>query len=210
MKEIDEARERIALGVKRRIKMPDKERLQTAYHEAGHAIVTYLLVPTQDVFKVTITPRGHTGGVTWTPEKEETFIHDRNKLLGRIKTALGAYAAEKIKMGGTTAGVDMDFQQAYYIAHNMVWRWGMGKSGLIGNFHVIDSQFTSYISEQMKYQLDNDVQEILSTCLKETEELLRKEEPLLERLSQELVAKEELNYDEIEAIFKEFGKSRSS
>jgi cell division protease FtsH len=210
MKDIDDARERIALGIKRRIKLRQEEKWQTAYHEAGHAIITYLLVPTQDVFKITITPRGHTGGVTWTPEREEIFIRDQSKLLGEIKTSLGSYAAEKLKLGITTAGVDMDFQQALYIAHNMAWRWGMGKSGMIGNFHVLDpfTQGPLYVSEETKARLDNDVQEIMQTCLKEVQELLQKEEPLLERLAKELIAKEELNYDEIEAIFKEFGKSR--
>ncbi|MDI6605968.1 MAG: AAA family ATPase [Candidatus Omnitrophota bacterium] len=210
MKEIDEARERIALGIKRRIKLSDKEKLHTAYHEVGHAIITYLLVPSQDVFKITITPRGYTGGVTWTPEREEIFIHDKNHFLGDIKTCLGAYAAEKLKMGFTTGGVESDFRMAIAIAHNMVWRWGMGKSGIIGNFHGLpgDAFNNPIMSEEMKGRLDNDVQEILQDCLKEVEELLRKEEPLLERLSQELVNKQELNYDEIEAIFKEFGKSR--
>lgn len=211
MKDIDDARERIQLGVKRRIKLRDEEKWQTAFHEAGHAIITYLLVPTQDVFKITITPRGHTGGVTWTPEREEIFIRDRNKLLGRIKACLGAYAAEKIKLGFTTAGVDTDFQQALFTAHNMVWRWGMGKSGLIGNFHVLDPSIRGplHVSEYLKGRLDKDTQEILTTCLKEVEILLKKEEPLLDRLAKELVEKEELNYDEIEAIFKEFGKSRA-
>jgi len=205
MKEIDEARERIALGIKRRIRVREEEKWQTAYHEAGHAIVTYLLVPTQDVFKITITPRGHTGGATWTPEREEIFIRDKNKLLSQIKTCLGSYAAEKLKLGQTTAGVDMDFQEALYIAHNMVWRWGMGKSGIIGNFHVLDN---AYMSEEVKTHLDHDTQEILRACLKEVTELLQKEESLLERLAKELIAKEELNYDEIEAIFKEYGKKR--
>ncbi|MBL7151964.1 MAG: AAA family ATPase [Candidatus Omnitrophica bacterium] len=210
MKEIDEARERIALGIKRRIKLSDKEKLHTAYHEVGHAIITYLLVPSQDVFKITITPRGYTGGVTWTPEREEIFIHDKNHFLGDIKACLGSYAAEKLKMGFTTGGVESDFKTAIAIAHNMVWRWGMGKSGIIGNFHGLPSDALSnpIMSEEMKSRLDNDVQDVLQVCLKEVEELLRKEEPLLERLTQELVKKQELNYDEIEAIFKEFGKSR--
>lgn len=214
MKEIDDARERIALGVKRRIKLRQEEKWQIAYHEAGHAIVTYLLVPTQDVFKITITPRGHTGGVTWTPEKEEIFIRDRHKLVGEIKTCLGAYGAEQLKLGITTAGVDMDFQQALFIAHNMVWRWGMGKSGIIGNFHVLDSHKNFGIggsvslSEGMKSKLDEDVQDIMQTCLREVQGLLKQEEKILEKLAQELVAKEELNYDEIEAIFNEFGKAR--
>jgi cell division protease FtsH len=206
MKEIDEARERIALGIKRRVRLRDEEKWQTAFHEAGHAIVTYLLVPTQDVFKITITPRGQTGGATWIPEKEEIFIRDQHKLLSEIKTCLGSYAAEKLKLGFTTAGVDMDFQQALSIAHNMVWRWGMGKSGIIGNFHVLDRGFgtNSLLSDQMKNRLDNDVQDILQLCLGEIAELLKKEEQLLDRLAKELVSKEELNYDEIEAIFKEF------
>ncbi len=210
MKEIDEARERIALGIKRRVKLSPQEKLHTAYHEVGHAIITYLLVPSQDVFKITITPRGYTGGVTWTPEKEEIFIHDKNHYLGNIKAALGSYAAEKMKMGFTTGGVELDFRTAMITAHNMVWRWGMGKSGLIGNYHGLptDRVGNPIMSEEMKTMLDNDVQEILQSCLKEVEGLLKKEEPLLDRLSKELVAKEELNYDEIEAIFKEFGKSR--
>jgi len=203
MKEIDEARERTALGIKRRIRLSPKERLQTAYHEAGHAIATYFFAPTQDVFKVTITPRGPSGGVTWTPEREDTFIKDSNNLLGQIKVCLGSYAAEKIKYNATTNGVYQDFSTAMYYAHQMVWNCGMGKSGLLGNWEI-----KSDISEEMKSTLDKDVQHILHTCLHEVTELLKREEPLMDRIAHELIAKDELNYDEIEAIFKEFGKSR--
>jgi cell division protease FtsH len=212
MKDIDDARERIALGIKRRIKMNEKEKWQTAYHEAGHAIVTYLLAPSKDVFKITITPRGHTGGATWVPEREEIFIEDQQQLLNEIRISLGSYAAEKIKFGFTTSGVGGDFANALYTAHNMVWRLGMGKSGIIGDFHALDFYRRvggiPLISEEMKTRLDSDVQEIMQNCLKEVTELLKKEEPLIERLAKELVQKEELNYDEIEAIFKEFGKAR--
>lgn len=214
MQDIDAARERIALGVKRRIKLRPEERWQTAYHEAGHAIITYLLAPTQDVFKITITPRGHTGGVTWTPEREEVFIHDKNYLLNQIKICLGSYAAEQLKLKITTAGVDGDFSAALGIARNMVWRWGMGKSGLLGNFDALTEYASgahraSPVSSDMQKRLDDDVQDILQTCLKDVQDVLSKEQALLDRLAQELVAKEELNYDEIETIFKEFGKSRA-
>jgi len=214
MLDIDAARERIALGVKRRIKLRPEERWQTAYHEAGHAIITYLLAPTQDVFKITITPRGHTGGVTWTPEREEIFIHDRNYLLNQIKIFLGSYAAEQLKLKITTAGVDSDFASALGIARNMVWRWGMGRSGLLGNFDALTEYAsgphrTSPISADLQKRLDDDVQDILQACLKDVQAVLSQEQALLDRLAQELVAKEELNYDEIEAIFKEFGKSRA-
>ncbi len=212
MKDIDDARERITLGIKRRIKITEKEKWQIAYHEAGHAIVTYLLVASKDVFKITITPRGHTGGATWVPEREEIFIEDQKQLLNEIKISLGSYAAEKIKLGFTTSGVGIDFANALYTAHNMVWRIGMGKSGIIGDFHALDYYRhmggVTLISEEMKLRLDNDVQDIMQTCLKEVIDLLKKEEPLIDRLAKELIAKEELNYDEIEAIFKEFGKAR--
>ena len=203
MKEIDEARERIALGIKRRIKLSEKEKWQIAYHEAGHAIATYLFAPSQDVFKITITPRGPTGGVTWVPEREDTFIKDSNKMYGQIKICVGSYAAEKIKYNATTNGVFQDFSTAMHYAHQMVWNVGMGKSGMLGNWELAKD-----ISEEVKAKLDADVQDILKTCLDEVTALLRKEEPLLDRLAQELVAKDELNYDEIEAIFKEFGKTR--
>ncbi|MDO9573237.1 MAG: AAA family ATPase [Candidatus Omnitrophota bacterium] len=203
MKEIDEARERIALGIKRRVKLSEKEKWQTAYHESGHAIITYLLAPSKDVFKITITPRGPTGGATWIPEREDTFIEDSNNILSKIKIGLGSYAAEKIKYNATTTGVYGDFSSAMHHAHQMVWVCGMGKSGFLGNWEIV-----SQISENVKAKLDADVQDILNTCLVEVTALLKKEEPLMDRLAKELVAKSELNYDEIEAIFKEFGKSR--
>lgn len=212
MKDIDDARERITLGVKRRIKLSEREKLMIAYHEAGHAIVTYLLVPSKDVFKITVTPRGHTGGVTWVPEREEVFIEDQKQLLNEIKISLGSYAAEKIKYGYTTSGVGGDFANALYTAHNMVWRMGMGKTGIIGDFHALDFYRrvggTPLISEETKMHLDKDVQEIMQSCLKEVTDLLKNEGPLLDRLAKELALKEELNYDEIENIFKEFGKAR--
>jgi cell division protease FtsH len=211
MKDIDDARERIYLGIRRRFKYSPEEKWQIAYHEAGHAIITYLLVPRKDVFKITVTPRGHTGGVTWTPERIEIFIENKTQLLEEIKISLGSYAAEKLQYGFTTVGVSADFSNAYYYAHHMAWTWGMGKSGIIGNLHALDfyrlGQQT-FISEEMKACLDNDTQEILRNCLNEVEGLLAKEKPLLDRLAKELIAKEELNYDEIEAIFKEFGKNR--
>jgi len=213
MKDIDDARERISLGIKRRFKLSEKEKTQIAYHESGHAIATYLLAPSKDVFKVTIVQRGSTGGVTWTPEREDTFLSDKEKMLIEIKVYLASYAAEKIKFGNTTNGVYGDFSSSYRKAHSMVWNLGMGKGGMIGNFQALNWYSRSggrevQLSEELKARLDNDVQDILRTCLDEVTELLKKEMPLLDRLSQELIKKEELNYDEIEAIFKEFGKSR--
>jgi len=94
----------------------------------------------------------------------------------------------------------------------------MGGSGLIGNYSLLENmredygsfrgEKSSFISEKLKEQLNGDVQKILHDCLKEVEELLARESGLLERFAQELLNKNELDYDEIESIFKEFGKAR--
>jgi ATP-dependent Zn protease len=100
----------------------------------------------------------------------------------------------------------------------MVWRWGMGNSGLVGDYSLLETMRedygsfrgdkSSFLSEKLKEQLSNDVQQILNSCLKDVEELLKNESALLDRFAQELLTKDELNYDEIEAIFKEFNKIR--
>lgn len=218
MKEINESMDRIELGVKRNLKISDKEKEMTAYHEAGHAIIAYLLNPTDDVMKASIIPRASTLGVVFSVPREEVHNRDREKILARIKVSLGSYAAEKIKYGTTTSGVDSDFQTALFLAHNMVWRWGMGKSGLLGNYSSLDTMSSgwmsfskgSVISEKIREQLNRDTQEILEQCLKEVEELLQKQIALLDRFSKELFDKQELDYDEIDAIFKQFNLSRSN
>jgi len=216
IKEINEAMDRIELGVKRNIKLSPREKEMTAYHEAGHAIVAYLLNPTDDVMKASIIPRAGTLGVVYHVPREEIHNYDRDKLLAEIKVCLGSYVAEKIKYNTTTTGVDEDFRQALTYAHDMVWRWGMGSTGILGNYARLISQpsawsrgnNSSVISEKVKEQLNKDTQEILEKCLKEVEELLTKERPILERFAKELMEKQELDYDEIDIIFKEFNKAR--
>ncbi|MCX5700011.1 MAG: AAA family ATPase [Candidatus Omnitrophica bacterium] len=204
LKELDEARERIELGLKRKIKQTDKEKKAIAYHESGHAIMTHCVSPDRETFKLSIIPRKETGGVSWSPEKDEGLLRDKIQLLSRIMVSLGGFVAEKIKCRATSTGPDADFANALTVAHNMVWRWGMGKTGLIGNFGSLQKDS---MSEETKAKLDSDVQQILQECLKETEAKLLEEDKLLEALSQKLLEKEELNYDEMEAIFKEFGKT---
>lgn len=206
MKEINEARERIALGLKRKCRYSQKEKELVAYHETGHAVVTYLAVPFQDVFKVTIIPRGTTGGVTWTPEREEIHIRDKNHLLGDIKTALGSYAAEKIKFGITSTGVYGDFQKATNLAYFMTWQLGMGKHGHVGDFR---SEAFKARLPQFAGELDQDGDEILKECLAEVEDLLRKNWDIVDEIAKKLMEKFELDYDEIEEIFKAHGKQRA-
>lgn len=212
-KDLSEAYDRIAFGMKSNIKMNDKERLWTAYHEAGHAIIGYLLHPTDDVIKATIIPRKGALGMVASRPQEEWFSSTREDLIADIKRCVAAYVAEKIKFGVTSAGVGgapgADFYTAISIASFMVRSYGMGKSGLIGDFlYYRDSYYgntSHYLSEKTKETLDQDVQDILQQCIKEVEQLLIEKKDLLEHFAQELYRKEELEYDEIQEIFNSFG-----
>lgn len=218
LKEITEAMDRVEMGVKHKIIFSEGERQKVAYHEAGHAVTTYFLQPFHDVFKATITARGGALGMVVPHPREELHVHTKEEWLGQIKTCLGSYVAEKLKFGTTTSGVSEDFRQAMQFAHQMVWRFGMGNSGLIGDYTLLETssadygvfrgEKVSFLSEKVKEKLNQETQDILQDCLKEVEGLLAKELPLLDRFAEELLKKEELDYDEIEAIFKEFGKSR--
>ena len=218
MREISEAYDRVEMGIKHKVVFTQKEREKIAYHEAGHAIAMYFFAPHKDVFKATILARGGVLGFVMPQPREEIHVRTRDQYLGDIKVNLGSYVAEKLKLNVTTSGVSQDFTTAMRIAHQMVWEWGMGKSGLVGNYGMLESmqrsmgvfrgENASYVSEEVKRQLNKEVQDILQECLKEVEDLLTRESALLDRFAQELLAKDEINYDEIETIFKEFGKVR--
>jgi cell division protease FtsH len=208
-KDISTALERIELGVAHRLTMSPREREMVAYHEAGHLLVLYLLHPTDDVFKASIIQRAGSLGVVHHIPREELHLSDRERLLGHIKSSLGGYAAEKLRYGVTTSGVSSDFSSAMTIAHEMVWRLGMGGDGLIGDFSVIPSGRThegDQLSESLKERLNNETQRLLQDCFKEVEALLRAESRILDRFAAELLRREELDYDEIVSIFMEYGK----
>lgn len=200
-KEISEAIERIELGVKVRRSMPESERIMTAYHEAGHLIVGYILHPINDVFKASIIPRKSTLGVVHYQPSQEFISDDRNKILADIKCSLAGYAAERIQFNVTTNGVSGDFKAAMWRAHTMVWRLGMGTSGFVGDFDVIPK---GKLSGSFTKQLNDETNEILQNCLGEVDALLKDKKELLDRFAHELLEHEELDYDEIEAIFAEY------
>ncbi|MFH1459817.1 MAG: AAA family ATPase [Candidatus Omnitrophota bacterium] len=201
-KELSEAMERIELGVKHRRKMTKREKEMVAYHESGHLLVLYILHPTDDVFKASIISRRSALGVVHHQPREELFTHSANHLLANIKVSLAGYVAEKLHFNVTSDGVSSDFHLAMAIAHTMVWKYGMGVSGQIGDFTAIPAE---QLSESMKHRLNEETNQILQKCLKEVTELLKKEKKLLDRFAQELLEKEELEYDEIEEIFAEHG-----
>jgi cell division protease FtsH len=203
-KDLTEAFERVDLGVKHKLSMNQREKEMTAYHETGHLIVTYLMHPRDDVFKASIIPRKSSLGVVHHTPKEEWHSEDRESLIADVKVALAGYVAEKVKYGTTSSGVASDFRTAMFYAHSMVWKYGMGKSGFLGDYSVIPE---TQLSDDVKTALNNDTNQIMQECLLDVERTLRKEHALLERFAKELLAREELEFDEIEAIFAEYGKT---
>ncbi|MBI4597493.1 MAG: AAA family ATPase [Candidatus Omnitrophica bacterium] len=215
-KDLSEAFERIDMGSKRYRTMPEEERRNTAYHEAGHLIAVYMLHPTHDVFKASIYMRRSTLGVVYHVPRQEYYSETRDKLLADIKASLAGYVAEKLKCGSTTSGVAADFQHAISAAHHMVWSLGMGTNGFIGDYEMLVGSWAfrrtasgDHLSDRIKEKLNEETNQIMQACLKEVEDLLGKEDALLERFKDELLRKNELEYDEIEAIFKECGKERT-
>ncbi|MEI8011245.1 MAG: AAA family ATPase [Candidatus Omnitrophota bacterium] len=211
-KDLSEAYDRICYGTKSNILQSQDEKIWTAYHEAGHAIMGYIYLHHEDVIKATIIPRAGALGFVSYRGRVERHSSSKEEMLSSIKSSLASYAAETIKFGLTGAGVGgspgSDFFHAQQKAHHMVWRLGMGKSKLIGDFHAFVNHWggnESFLSEKTREKLDEDVQDVLQNCLKECFETLNAHRDLLEHFSQELLRKEELEYDEIEAIFEKFG-----
>jgi len=205
-KELSEAMERIDMGLKHRKHMTKEEKEMVAFHETGHLVVMYMLHPTDDVFKASIISRKEALGAVHHQPREELYTNNKEKILADIKVSIGGYVAEKTRFGTTSDGVAVDFRNAMWKAHNMVWMVGMSDAGYIGDYTIIPE---SQLSESLKEKLNAETDKIIKTCLKDVEDLLKKEWPIVERFAKELLEKEELEYDEIEAIFKECGKSHN-
>jgi cell division protease FtsH len=197
------ALDRIELGIAHRVSMTSHEREMTAFHEAGHLVMMYLEHPTRDVFKASIIERGGVLGVVHSVPRGEIILDDSASLYANIKVSLGGYLAERIKYGVTTEGVGSDFTNAMRHAHWMVWSIGMGESGYVGNYATMPE---GHISEDVKKSLNADTNKILRNGMAETEKTLRAEWHIVERFAGELLKREELDYDEIVEIFKEYGK----
>jgi cell division protease FtsH len=130
MSDFELAKDKVMMGVERRsLVMPEHERLNTAYHESGHAVVAEILKDNTDpVHKVTIIPRGRALGVTMQLPAEDRYSHDKEYLLARIAVLMGGRIAEEIFMQQMTTGASNDFEVATEMAYNMVARWGMSEA----------------------------------------------------------------------------------
>ncbi|MDD5240117.1 MAG: ATP-dependent zinc metalloprotease FtsH [Sulfuricella sp.] len=126
MEDFERAKDKIMMGAERRsMVMPEHERKNTAYHEAGHAVVARLLSKTDPVHKVTIIPRGRALGVTMQLPTEDRYSMDRETILQNIAVLFGGRIAEEVFMGQMTTGASNDFERATEMARRMVTQWGM-------------------------------------------------------------------------------------
>lgn len=210
--ELTEAFERVAIGPERKAKvMNDHEKELTAYHEAGHAIVGHVLPDSDPVHKVTIIPRGGTGGVTWflPPEdKSYTNVYEFKDILAR---AMGGRIAEQIIYGddGITTGAGSDLRKATEIAREMVIEQGMGKSLRDQVFHedngglMFDKMTRErpYSDETAKL-IDQEVSQLITEAKQRAMLVLKANRTFLDKLAEALLKDETLEETAVDEILK--------
>ena len=211
--DITEAFEKIAIGPERKTKiMNDKEKEMTAYHEAGHAIVGHVMPDSDPVHKVTIIPRGATGGVTWflPPEdKSYTSIIEFKDILAR---ALGGRLAEKIVYGSerVTTGAGSDLRQATEVARGMIIEQGMGTKLRDQVFHednggMMFDRMTHErpYSDDTAREIDKEVSELITEAARRAEAVITHNRDSLDKLAKALLEQETIEEDEVAKILKD-------
>lgn len=210
--ELTEAFERVAIGPERKTKiMNDHEKELTAYHEAGHAIVGHVLPDSDPVHKVTIIPRGGTGGVTWflPPEdKSYTNVYEFKDILAR---AMGGRIAEQLIYGddGITTGAGSDLRKATEIARDMVIEQGMGKGLRDQAFHedngglMFDKMTRERpYSDETAKMIDEEVAQLITEAKHRAMLVLKENRSFLDKLAEALLKEETLEEPEVDEILK--------
>ncbi len=200
---IDEANDRVIMGLKRKSTiMTEQDKKITAYHEAGHAILTYLS-DYQKIHKMTIIPRGMALGMVSHVKDNDDIHTSQDVMKDKIKIAMAGRAAEEIIFGdkNITAGASSDIEYATQLANNMTRIFGM--SAKIGRIKYEDIR---YISETKKQIIDNEITKIIEEAYKEAKSTLIKKKDMLEALTKELLKKETLLSSEITQILSSISK----
>lgn len=203
--DLEEARDKVLLGLPRKsLVLSEKNKLMTAYHEAGHALPYYFLKNVSDLHKVTIIPHERALGVTVGLPKEDSYTHTRGELEDRLVVMFGGYVAENLIYGETTTGTQNDIQQATELAHRMVCQWGMSKLGPIcfNNDEepvFMGKEFSRHkeVSDYAAEQIDRAIKEILIDAENRAKDILSKNREKLEILAKSLVEKETLDDNDI-------------
>jgi cell division protease FtsH len=205
MEDFDYARDKVLMGAKREEVMQPAEKKKTAYHEAGHTLGAWFLKGSQRVHKVTIIPRGRSLGSTHIVPSEDRMSISENEIRDQLVVLMAGRAAEKLIYDELTAGAENDLERATSMARRMVSHWGM--SDKLGPVSYKLSDEDPFLGREMhqQRQFSEKTQELIDTevgsILRETEQraiaLLAEKREQLERLTEVLLAKEELSEEEI-------------
>lgn len=209
MHDLEEAATKVKLGPEKKRLQSDLDRKMTAYHEAGHAVVTYVLPNTDPVHRISIVSRGMALGFTLIPPDQDRLHETKSQMLEKIAAMMGGRAAEEIIFGDITSGAANDFDQATTLARLMVEEYGMSPLGPM-NFGP-DTDITEWgkhyydqpsISPATLEKIDNEIKNILETAYKKAISTLKKHRTELNAVAEELIKKETIDGDEFEKIMK--------
>jgi cell division protease FtsH len=203
--------EKVAIGPERKSKiMNDKEKELTAYHEAGHAIVGHVLPDSDMVHKVTIIPRGGTGGVTWFIPPEDKSYHSIIEYKDVLARMLGGRVAEEVMYGKdrVTTGAGSDLQKAAELAREMIINQGMGDKLRDQVFHVEEGMMIDRLTHERQYSddtakiIDDEVEGLITEAATRAREVIKANKHKLEELKNALLEKETVEADEVIEILK--------
>ena len=217
MQEIEDAIDRITIGLSLTPLLDGNRKRMTAYHEVGHALLTTLLTHSDELNKVTIIPRsGGVEGFTQSLPNEDIIdsgLYTRNWLIDRITVALGGFAAEAEVFGDdeTSTGASGDIQQVTNLARQMVTLYGMSELGPVA-LESMDNQVflgrnlmpRSEVSEEMANKIDQQVRQMAFSCLERARKILRENRPLMDHLVDILLEKETVDGDDFRQIVSQF------
>ena len=212
---LDEAVDRVMAGPQRRTRvMRDHEKLITAYHEGGHALVATAMRNTDPVTKVTILPRGRALGYTMVLPLEDRYSISRNELLDQLAYAMGGRVAEEVVFHDPTTGASNDIEKATSTARKMVTEFGMSSN--IGSVKLGSGSGEMFLgrdmgsqrdySERLSEQVDAEVRTLIENAHNEAWEVLNENRDILDKLATALLEKETLDHTELAEIFKDVKK----
>lgn len=212
MNEFEEAKDKLLMGAERRsMAMNEHEKINTAYHEAGHAIVGKLVPEHDPVYKVSIIPRGRALGVTMYLPEQDKVSQSRIGLLSNISTLFAGRIAEELMFGtdAVTTGASNDIERATQIARSMVTRWGFSKR-LAPMQYEKDNEGSAYLggssttmismSDETAKIIDEEVTEIINSCYKKAQDLLEANKDILENMKDALLKYETIDADQIDDL----------
>jgi cell division protease FtsH len=207
MADFEDAKDKIYMGPERRsMIMREDERRNTAYHEAGHALVAKLLPKADPVHKVTIMPRGWALGLTWQLPEHDKMNGYRDKMLEEISILFGGRIAEEVVMGQMSTGASNDFERATKLARDMVTRYGMSES--LGTMVYVDSEQDGYmgrmssksVSEATQVKVDGEIRRILDEQYALARRLIESNRDKLEAMAKALLEWETIDADQVNDI----------